>query len=43
MDKDGLFLDRMENEVHDAWKAGEITNFLRSEMLNVISDVRDEL
>lgn len=43
MDKDGLFLDNLDNEVHQAWKEGRITNTLRSLLLNEIQGIRDIL
>lgn len=43
IDKDGVFIDRLENDVWYAWKEGQITNEFRNKMVDVIQEVRDWL
>ena len=43
IDKDGLFLDNLEEVLHDAWMEGEVTNEFRNKMVETIQELRDWL
>lgn len=42
-DKDGAFLDKFEDEVHQAWLDGDITNTFRNFLFKQIQEMRDWL
>lgn len=43
LDKDGLFLDEIENMTHEWFGDGDITNTMRSKMMDIIQELRDWL
>jgi hypothetical protein len=43
IDKDGVFLDHIEDFLHDEWMEGNVTNEFRDHFIKIIFEVRDWL
>ena len=43
MDKDGEFLDQVEQMLHDAWMNGDVTNTFRDHFIDTLITERDWL
>lgn len=42
-DRDGIFMDRLEDDIFDAWNKGQITLELRTQLSICLDEIRGEL